>query len=400
MLPNLVAEYFGWGGRFSATILITAFASTEALLLSHYYLVPLSILLLNLLAAWHFLGAIKLRSLPFFVLFCAMLLATFQMRESLFWLSGGATYGIARALLLALMAEEWKIHSAALEPGIKRVSLLALGGFLLAGLNEVASLAHLTLVFLLSASLVLRHKRGRLYLLAAFGALTGTLVAGLAPGNFVRATANAHHVGLLSALLGSLGLLVKKYVALIVLHTLLFTLLLWASRPDWRAVRQEVKLLPVALCLMLALWAGIFPRVYALDALGPDRSRSIDFLLINLIALVAALGMYGRAPMRDETPRPTLARLITLCGIVVLFLLPNAAVTRLTSALQQSAILRQVMDERIVMARQSDHGSLIVKAYTYEPKPVTYFSDVTSDQRQWQNICFARYFHLKEISTQ
>ncbi|OWY34444.1 DUF6056 family protein [Herbaspirillum aquaticum] len=398
---NLVFEYFNWGGRFAATVLISSFAGARTLLLDHYYLVPLTILLLNLLAARVFLSAVGLRSWSFYVLFCMMLLATFRMRESLFWLSGGATYGTACALLLLLMAQEWKIYSGAVEAKGMRLVWLALGGFLLAGFNEVASLVHLTLVVLLSGSLLLRQRRGALYLLAALGALAGTLVAGLAPGNFARAATTAHDTSLVSALLLSLGLLFKKYAATLILHSLIFFVIMWACRiAPWTRPQgwQPAVLIGV---LLLALWAGIFPRAYALNELGPERSRTIDFLLVNVMAMIAALWLNGKRSARDDTPRPIVAGLLSvvvLGAVASAVLVPAATVLPVWSGLQESAALRRLMDERIVTIEQSDHQSVVVKAYTREPKPVTYFNDVLSDPRQWENICFANYFHLKEVS--
>jgi len=398
---NLVFEYFNWGGRFAATVLISSFAAARTLLLDHYYLVPLTILLLNLLAAWHFLGAVGLRSWPFYVLFCMMLLATFRMRESLFWLSGGATYGTACALLLVLMAQEWKICCGAVEAKGMRLVWLALGGFLLAGLNEVASLVHLTLVAILSAWLLLRQRRGALYLLAALGALAGTLVAGLAPGNFARAATTVHDTSLVAALLVSLGLLFKKYVVTLILHSLIFFVLMWACRIAPSTRPQGLRVAVLIGVLLLALWAGIFPRVYALNELGPERSRTIDFLLINVMAMIAAWWLNGKRSARDDTPRPVVAGLLSvvvLGAVASAVLIPAATVLPVWSELQESAALRRLMDERFATIEQSDHQSLVVKAYTREPKPITYFNDVLSDPRQWENVCFANYFHLKEIS--
>lgn len=398
---NVVFEYFNWGGRFAATILISAFAGAQSLLLDHYYVVPLTILLLNLLAAWYFLGAVGLRSLAFYVLFCMMLMTTFRMRESLFWLSGGATYGTACALLLVLMAQEWKIYAGAVEAQGIRILWLALGGFLLAGFNEVASLVHLTLVVLLSGSLLLRQRRATLYLLAALAALAGTLVAGLAPGNFARAASKAHDTSLVSALLMSLSLLVRKYAATVVLHSLIFFVLLWACRVTPGTRPQGLRPAVLIGVLLLALWAAIFPRAYALNELGPERSRTIDFLLVNVMAMVVALWLNGKRSARDDIARPVVAGLLGLVLLAALgsaILMPKATILPLLNEMQESAALRRLMEERFVSVQQSDHQSLVVKAYTHEPKPITYFNDVLADPRQWENVCFADYFHLKEVS--
>ena len=403
IIQNVVNEYFTWGGRFSATVLISAFASIESLLLGHYYLVPLAILTLNLLAAWHFLRAVNLRSPAFFMLFCLMLMATFRMRESLFWLSGGATYGTACALLLALIAEEWKIYSGAVELGAKRVAALALGGFVLAGLNEVASLSHMVLVCLLSGSLLFKQKRDRLYLIAALVTISGTIVAGAAPGNFVRATTKIHDAGILHAVGASLRILISKYAVVIVAHTLVFSIFMWACRIDHRSGPRRSHIVPIVLCLMLALWAGIFPRAYALNDLGPERSRTIDFLFVNLIACLAAIWLNDKRRTRDDARRPILASIIgtvVLATIASFFVLPNATIAPIWSEIQQSAKLRELMDARFELVNRSDRGSLTVMAYTHEPSPITYFNDIRNDAREWENVCFAKYFHLTDVTAQ
>lgn len=56
ILGSVASEYMSWGGRYTATLLISAFASSREILLNGYFLAPLAILAANFLAVSHFLN--------------------------------------------------------------------------------------------------------------------------------------------------------------------------------------------------------------------------------------------------------------------------------------------------------------------------------------------------------
>lgn len=124
VLGNVIDVYQHWSGRYTATFLITLFGSSEGTLLHYYFLVPLSILLLNIYAVRRLLSVFCEDRLIIWLGVSALLLAFFQMRQSLFWLAGGATYGIASGIFLLLIAEEFKILVGRVPATTKRLTAL------------------------------------------------------------------------------------------------------------------------------------------------------------------------------------------------------------------------------------------------------------------------------------
>lgn len=402
VIQNVVTEYFTWGGRYSAAFLISAFAGADTLLFHYYYLVPLTILALNFFAVRHFLCSVDLKTKAMLLLFFVIVMTTFRMRESLFWLSGGATYGVSCALFLALIAEEWRIFTGAVQLRWQRTLVLSVASILLASFNETVMLAHVTLLFpLFVVSLVTKNNRAIAWIMAA--AIVGALISGLAPGNFLRAGLTPHNTNVLLAAWISLKLLVIKYALPILVSVLMFRCLLWLCR-----VRKEFSFTrhqAITFCLffLLALWASIFARAYALNELGPERARTIDFLLVNLIGFFAATQLYQRSRTRSEDqPRPIIAGVISCvfaAAIAGAVFAPHLTWKPLLDGMQESARLRDLITARLNIASSAKGLALVVEPYTQDQKPITFFNDIKDDPKQWENGCFAKYFELKEIRT-
>ncbi|WP_050477501.1 DUF6056 family protein [Herbaspirillum rhizosphaerae] len=402
VIQNVVIEYFTWGGRYTAAFLISAFAGADTLLFHYYYLVPLTILVLNFFAVRHFLSSVDLKTKAMLLLFFVILMTTFRMRESLFWLSGGATYGVSCALFLVLIAEEWRIFTGAVQLRWQRTLVLSLASILLASFNETVMLAHVTLLFpLLVVSLATKNNRAVAWIMAA--AIVGALISGLAPGNFLRAGLTPHNTNVLIAAWVSFTLLVTKYALPILVSVLMFRCLLWFCRVrrDFSFTRNQA--FAFCLFLLLALWASIFARAYALNELGPERARTIDFLLVNLIGFFVATQLYQRSRARSEgQPRPLLAGLIAcalIATIVSSVFAPHLTWKPLLDGMQESVRLRDLITARLNLVSSAKGQTLVVEAYTQDQKPITFFNDIKEDPKQWENGCFAKYFGLKEIRT-
>ena len=400
VVQNVVVEYFTWGGRYTAAFLISAFAGADTLLFHYYYLVPLTILALNFLAVRHFLSSVGLKTKVMLLLFFVVIMATFRMRESLFWLSGGATYGVSCALFLALIAEEWRIFTGAVQLRGQRTLVLSIASILLASFNETVMLAHITLLFpLLVVSMATKNNRAVAWIMAA--AIAGALISGLAPGNFLRAGLTPHNANVLVAALVSLKLLVIKYALPMLVSVFMFRCLLWFCRVRREFSFTRNQAFAFCLFLLLALWASIFARAYALDELGPERARTIDFLLVNLIGFFVATQFYQRSRTKsEEQARPIIAGLIScvfIAAMAGLVLAPNLTWRPLLDGMQESMRLRDLITARLNIASAAKGQALVVEAYKQDQKPITFFNDIKEDPKQWENGCFVNYFGLKEI---
>ncbi|HWU33803.1 MAG TPA: DUF6056 family protein [Methylovorus sp.] len=407
MFGNVVQIYHDWSGRYVSTFLISAFAGSNDLLLKHYYAVPLFILLLNLAAVIHFVRAFaQLRVFMVLGLFVP-LMAFFQLRQSLFWLSGGATYGVACGLFLLIITEALKIYTHKASPTATRISLMSLGALLLAGCNEGAMLANIALLVPLTLMTYLHdhNKRMGWVLLAA---IIGALISGLAPGNFVRAALMTHKLDFIQAAWLGLELIIRRYLlaflALVVLWRIFMELFPFKTPLTMLSRRQTII---ITLALFVALWAGIFARAYIKGDLGPSRTRTQDFMLIIVMAFFLARFSYlqylatsGDARLSWQRTYGIAAVTIVIIGLITTFITyPHKSWKDVMLQVQASRHLHAFMEHRFATALASTNSKLEVPAYPSHLAPITFFRDITADPEHWENRCFADYFQLPEVVT-
>jgi uncharacterized membrane-anchored protein YitT (DUF2179 family) len=407
LVGNVIDIYHHWSGRYLSTFLISGFAGSAHLLLQHYYAVPFFILLLNLIATIHFVRAFA-QSRFFMVLgFFVLLMTFFQLRQSLFWLSGGATYGVACGLFLLLITETVKVYTnqAVLTPA--RVGLMSCGALLLAGCNEGAMLANIAFLGSLTLAYYLREHDKRLgwVLLAA---IIGGLIAGLAPGNFLRAALMPDKANILQAAWLALDLIIRRYLfaflALVVLWRIFMELFPFKNRLS-RISRPDT--ITIAIVLFAALWAGIFARAYIMGDLGPSRTKTQDFMLIIVMAFFIARFTYLNYLAQPDQPGLSWQRTYGIAAITVLMIgllatfitYPHKSWREVIVQVQASQDLHSFMQQRFATAQASTDGKLQVSAYSRHLLPITFFSDITADPTHWENRCFSDYFQLREVVT-
>lgn len=401
VVQNVVHEYFNWGGRFSATIIMGAFAVSSELLLKHTYLVPLTVLLLNLLAARHLFQTMEISNKAVFLFFFAMLIATFRMRDSMFWLAGAATYGVACAIFLVLVAEEYRIFVRAFAPSRARVAVLSVAAFILSGFNETVMLAHISLLLPLCAFCFVR-KQGRVVAWILAAAIIGGAISALAPGNFIRPSHLTSHPSLFLAAWTALKIVGAKYLISFVLSLLLFRLVLALFPAPQQTGFSSRQVTAFSVFMFFALWGSIFARTYALNEIGPERTRTIDYMLINGAAFIIACQWSAqRAAAAKGVSRILVG---SVSGVLILVLVSFVAVPQHTwqswvSSTSAGMDLRRLMDDRFALVRQGGSDSFEVAAYTYEPRPINFFGDIKPDPKEWENMCFSQYFGIKEIRT-
>lgn len=407
MFGNVISIYHDWSGRYLSTFLISAFAGSTHLLLQHYYAVPLFILLLNLIAAIHFVRAFaQLRFFMVLGLFVPIM-AFFQLRQSLFWLSGGATYGVASGLLLLIMTEAFRIHTHQASPTPGRIGLMSCGALLLAGCNEGAMLASVALLTPLTLASFLRSGNKHLgwVLLAA---IIGALIAGLAPGNFVRAALMPEKLSFIQATGLALELIVRRYLlallALVVLWRIFMEL--FPFKPPLNTISRP-HTITITLALFTALWAGIFARAYIMGDLGPSRTKTQDFMLIIVMAFFVARYTYlhylvqsDQAPLSSQRTYGIAIITVVLIGMLTLFITyPHKSWKEVLMQVHASRDLHSFMEQRFATALAATHSKLEVSAYPRHLLPITFFSDITADPTHWENRCFSNYFQLQEVVT-
>lgn len=410
---NVAVIYKEWSGRYLATFIITLFAYFEHVLLNYYYLVPLSILLLNMYAIRYFLHAFSEKRVIVWLGVFALLMAFFQVRQSLYWLSGGATYGLACRIFLLLMAEEFKVFAGKVPLTASRIAAIILGTILLAGSNEGAALGHLALLGPLALMHYAYTKEKRVFYLL-LGAVVGVLIAGLAPGNFARLSVMHEHIGFLSASWNALILIGKRYFlllgVLVVMLYILMRLFPVSSRQNLTSASQSLStphVIAFTVCIFFALWAGAFVRVYIMGDLGPSRTRTQDFMLVILIAFGIASYINAKRTVSKDEQRPiSLSMVLGMKVIIILStwllsaftLYPYQSWRQLITITKSSAELHQFMKVRFSQVSNAKGKALEVPEYPVKKlMPITFFSDITYDEKKWENICFSSYFGMKSI---
>lgn len=408
ILGSVASEYMSWGGRYTATLLISAFASSREILLNGYFLAPLAILAANFLAVSHFLNKTGIPTKSYKFVFFAIAIALFSFREAVFWMAGGFTYGIGCALFLVLIAEEFGIFLQARKhedpPSWARTFMLSGASLVLAGFNETLMVAHAALLSLLfSFCVVARRKNGVIFrtgIILAF-AILGALIVINAPGNLAREATLAP-----PALFRSMGKsflwIFERYTHVFLGCWLLFYSSLIVFNPLQKNTLEKSEFRMIAAALFITLWAALFTRAYALNGSGPSRVHTVDLLLVSLLAFHAARHVYSANREAVFQSRKLMPIFMSFVGIFITAVTLRAGAdgvsfTDTLTSLKYSRPLKQSMDARFKQAEHAPGASLEVSRYPDKTRSMTFFDDIQPDAKDWRNVCFADYFHLKDV---
>lgn len=290
---STVQEYFNWGGRYSATFLMTAFGGNPWLMLHGYALVGLGIFLSLMVAGMMLLRRLHVLSGAIALQVVAILLLALSWRETVYWLAGGFTYGLGLAAWLAVASAYFVAR-----PGVGLWGVGAVATFLLAGFNETLAVTNIGLLGLIG--LWRWHEgRWRAFPWAVFGwgviAVVGLATVYFAPGNAVRASQVVLEGSLPPSPLFALNAL---WMPLIHLETLLGMLVMLGAL--W--VIWQPKVLPVGprtlptwaigVAVYLLVVLAMATRAYALHGVGPHRAYSVEIAVIWLGCVVVSARAY------------------------------------------------------------------------------------------------------------
>lgn len=408
VLRSVQIEYTSWGGRYSATFLLSAFGQSRDLLLHRYYIVPLSVLLLNFLACAWLLRTFLIRPAAYLMPFFMVVLGMFSFRETIFWLAGAYTYGIAFALLIVLVTEEMRILADCLAfnppPSWLRITVLSSASIVLAGFNETIMLAHIALLLALGCACLIAPKGGShaLRVAAVLGsAVLGAWIVRHAPGNLAR-TSTLAAPQLLPAIAHSLQWILERYILSFFITALLFYSSLLIYRPQAKIILDRTGARLAAGMLFFGLWAAMFARAYVLGDAGPARSQAVDNLLVSLLAFFTAWHVYTCDPEAARQGRRLAPILFSFVGLFLFcFMLrtgPDGLPLReVLGNMRYSRPLKAFMDERMKRAQTAGGQALALPDYPNKTRPVNYFDDIQQDPGDWRNACFASYFGLPEV---
>lgn len=407
LIQSVSTEYSSWSGRYSATFFMSAFAGSSALLKA-YFLVPLTILIANLFAAYHFLTKFSVCDKAYKFVFFMALISVFSFRESVFWLAGGFTYGLASAIFLVLIAQELNILFDCLankrNPSLKKTIVLCATSLLLAGFNETVMVAHIALLGQIFLFLTYKKRQSStLYIIGAmlFSAIAGALIVKYAPGISARAT-NLAEPNLMRSIGKSFGWIFERYTHIFLISWLLFYSSLIVFSPQRKTALEKKEFFITIIFLFFTLWAALFTRAYALNGSGPSRTHGIDLLLVSLIAFFAAWHAYQDNKDAVFQSRKLKPIFMSFAGIFITIIIlrpgaDNLSFAETLKSFKYSRPLKEFMLSRFKQAQLEKSKSLEVADFPNKNRSVTFFDDIQPDSKDWRNICFANYFQLIDV---
>ncbi|MDW8299465.1 MAG: DUF6056 family protein, partial [Anaerolineae bacterium] len=403
-LNFVVNFYTGWMGTFSAWSLhaIIPSAQTLALAIIPSVLAGFGLLYATVKALLGQLApAVKhsaLLSLAGASLFFAVFLTSLpSLHQSLFWYAAAAHYMVPSLLAPLVLLLILKAKSAWIS-----VALFVLC-FMLAGFNFGFTLAQLVA---LSAFVVatLRHARLRtLLFVSLLGAMLGTAVMILAPGNAVRDEytrtlfkVRADAVGAaIDSLLSAIGMFAQiAHDKPLKVAVALGLPALFAYYYGAAFSRKGLWLIAVITLASLCVAASFFPIFYVNTEFfsGRTLTTSVWVVFLSLIALGYVIGvlMRGDKPLLGYMPRRSQIVAVVLALGFALDSTPFAL-----RAVQRQAALAAAWDERDAYLRSLSGSTEIVRVRSFNG--AFDLPDLVDDPNYTTNACIAAYYNLKTI---
>jgi hypothetical protein len=414
ILNSVFREYMTWGGRYTSTLLMSSIFSYSKVITEYYYIGPIIILIANFFASRYILSSIGIRNHLFLIVFFTILVSSYSLTESVYWMSGGVTYGLGSALFISIIAAEISLVRHASSPTLSRVTIIAFASIILAGFNETIMVAHVSLLaclFILCAIFDKKLFKPMGIILSA--AISGAVIVASAPGNSVRAS-HFREPDLFSALVRSLYWVTTNYLYLFLLTTILLccALILLVKNKKEEVTPILVPWVLIWISLFFTLWASAFTRFYAQGRQSAERTFTVDCAIITILSLLIALYLYQKIWRHNSHRSLSPPRLVLLTGLFALALILRPVTdrfipTELSKNITKAVELNRYMNNRFRIINSSNAEYIVLpelKSMKRELKSkkrgatITFFSDIVADPKDWRNQCFADYFNLKRVS--
>lgn len=400
LFGGLWAEYVRWNGRFMATFLILVTTPNAAFLTQYYYIVPLSIIAATLYSCRQLMLSMGLENLLFSFAFAVFLITSYSLQESVFWLSGGLTYGLGNALFIWLLAEYCTIFFGTKKSASTYITCLF--AFLLSGFNETIMVVHLMVLvpFVIFSYLNRNRPAARSFILFFVCASIGALIVYLSPGNTYRASFLGKR-NLYAAIENSFRFLThdRQYPSYLYYSSglILSCLLLFNPIPKF-AIRTKYVIMACAYILVM-LFAGIFVRYYFANY-NPARAFAVDYILLMIMATLLSVWLYNFDP-KFSARNQILAVAISIAIFTVaiqkrptLNMDPGSMIFKLNMAREN----KRYNDFRFAILRQYPQNSYVsFPDYPNKTWAITQFTDITNNPVHHINLAFASYFGMSGV---
>lgn len=389
-------EYNNWNGRFFATSLMTGFLGNRFLFLDAYYLCPFFLISLHIIAAYFFLRRWQLFSTGFYFLFTTLLLSSYYLSETLYWASGGFTYGTSAALLLIVAGEAFAVFWAL--PDTRRRISIGLLCIVVAGCNETAMMAQIVLLSLLGAYALVLHNRTAARTIGFFllFAIIGGILVAFAPGNTARAAVLPHRdIG--KAIAQVWPFIYGRYTSyLIFLVAIMFGAMALFLRSKTLHIQRSI-LCVFASVLVITILCAVFTRYYC-ASYNPGRSFAVDYALISILGIVLAQLLHSFIPAKWlAMPWYSIFAALLVCAFLPFRPVEGFSIPTIVTQLENARKLHNYMSERFfVVSSAPKGGQVLLQDYPGKYYNKTFFNDISANFNDWKNKAFCEYFELSK----
>lgn len=398
--------YMNWTGRYTSNYIIAWSSASKTILTADYFIFPALIIAANILALGYAIRQIGINSKIFAFVMAVILISGYSLRETVFWLSGGITYGLGCALFVTMIGAEYTLFTRSVSKPRTGMLVCSVSAILLAGFNETIMVAHVALLSLLVLTCLICKKDAVAPLSFILASATiGACIVALAPGNSIRETAESFgHAPLLAALAKSFAWLLYQHLnfGLTIVLVVYSALIVLAPKVNTEANPRMSWYFAAFLCI--AAWAGIFTRYYVIGDYGPVRTRTVDTAIIFVMCLIIAVNLYlatNRIIRGFLKVAPQLILFVVVAFLVAVLGQPvpdSGSLRASLSAARYAYPLKKYIEDRFVKINAiHDGGPALVADYPDKKQALTFFADIGPDPEHWRNKCFSGYFGLKEV---
>lgn len=414
-------RYLSWSGRYSSDFVISIYnvighKFSQYFLIKFFWIIPLFIISLYLGSNYIFISLLTSSNkfkfkLLFSLISLIAILTNTELNSTVFWLAGGATYGLGNSLFMI----SFGITIYTLYINQKNLFLCLINLLLILfinGLSETMMVSYTTLIitilllniFIFTNSLTRNLLLNNIAYLAV--ALISAFIVYLAPGNQVRTSQESSYYA------GKIILCISRgfwstfenvfywinpfwfclVILLVFSITKVFTTqieTLWINRKTF---------LIIITSLIAALYMSYYTRWYALGWKGPPRSNSTSYTIFLMITII--LSLYIVKKLNSASLANYIKTGKTFISIIIIFCCLSVAVNYQILKHDLRILKRhyeyyQTIYPLVIQARSNDDIKLPseprVKILRYR------HNYLTINKQNWINTSFSRYFNLNSV---
>ena len=422
ILGFLKQRYLNWNGRYSSDLVISIYnvighKFSQYFLIKFFWIVPLSIISLYLISNYIFISLItdsnKIKfKLVYSLIIVISILTNTEVSSTVFWLAGGAAYGLANSLFIVSLG----IIIYTLYIDNKSLSLVTINLLLILfinGLSETTMVSYTTLILIISVLniIILSRSSTRSFLLTntAYSAvaLISAFIVYLAPGNLIRSSVDGSSYYARNFLFSIKKSLLYTFdnvfhwvnplwFCLVILLVFLVAKVFTIQRVS---IWKNRKIFPIIITsLIAALYMSYFVRCYSLGSEGPLRSNSVSYTIFLIITILLSLYLGVNLNLASLVSYVKTDKIFI--SIVTIFCCLSVGVNYQLLKhdflnLKRHYEYYQTIYPLVIKAKASDDIKL-----RREPRvKILRFNKnyLTKDKEHWINKAFSRYFNLNSV---